>query len=89
MQWGVNSAFISEDFVVPHAIYLFQNRGKHETLNFCLVGGVERLENEKLVGGWKSGRIENIWFFFVCVWLEGWKNGRVENSFIWLKRTFV
>ena len=55
----MNSAFIFEDFVVPHAIYLFQNRGKHETLKVCLVGGVERLENEKLVGGWKSERIEN------------------------------
>ena len=34
----------------------------------------------------KSGRIKNIEFSFVCVWLEGQKSGKVENSFIWLKR---
>ena len=43
-------------------------------------------EDEKLVGGWKSGRIENIWFSFMCDWLEGWKSGRVENFFVWLER---
>ena len=25
------------------------------------------------VRGWKSGRIENIYFSLVCIWLEGWK----------------
>ena len=29
-------------------------------LRVCLVGGMKKWENEKLVGGWKSGRIENI-----------------------------
>ena len=33
------------------------------------------------MGGWKSKRIEKIWFFLMCVWLEGWKNGRVEKLF--------
>ena len=37
----------------------------------------------KIVRGWKSGRIENIYFFLLCVWLEGWKSKRVENSFVW------
>ena len=31
------------------------------------------MEGWKIVGGWKSGRIENIWFSLLCVWLEGWK----------------
>ena len=41
---------------------------------------------------WKSGRIENcgrmenIQFSLLCVWLERWKSGRVENSFVWLER---
>ena len=27
------------------------------------------------MGEWKiSGRIEKIWFSFICVWLEGWKS---------------
>ena len=43
-------------------------------------------EDEKLVGRWKSERIEKIWFFLMCVWLEWWKNRRVENFFIWLER---
>ena len=43
-------------------------------------------EDEKLVGRWKSERIEKIWFFLMCVWLEGWENRRVENFFIWLER---
>ena len=43
--------------------------------------------------GWKSGRIEKILVFLICVWLEGWKvkdgklfclvgkrNGRIENG---------
>ena len=38
------------------------------------------------VGKQKSGRIKNIQFSLVCVWLEGQKSGKVENSFIWLKR---
>ena len=39
------------------------------------------------MGKWKiSERIENIWFFLMCVWLEGWKSGRVENLFVWLER---
>ena len=37
----------------------------------------------KIVRGWKSGRIENIYFSLLCVWLEGWKSKRVENSFVW------
>ena len=37
-------------------------------------------------GGWKSGRMKNIQFSLLCVWLEGWKSGRVENSFVWLER---
>ena len=40
----------------------------------------------KIVGGWKSGKMENIQFSFLCVWLEGWKSERVENSFVWLER---
>ena len=59
---------------------------KNYKLRVCLVEGVEKWEDEKLVGEWKSGRIENIKFSLVCVWLEGWKSGRVENSFVWLKR---
>ena len=51
-----------------------------------MVEGVEKWEDEKLVGEWKSGRIENIKFSLVCIWLEGWKSGRVENFFVWLKR---
>ena len=35
-------------------------KGKRETFRVCLVGGVEKWEDGKLVGGWKSGRIENI-----------------------------
>ena len=50
-----------------------------------MVGGVEKWEDEKLVGGWKSGRIEKIWFSLMCVWLEGWKSERVENLFVWLR----
>ena len=39
------------------------------------------------VEGWKiSGRIEKIWFFLMCVWLEGWLSGRVENFFVLLER---
>ena len=38
-----------------------------------LVGGVEKWKDEKLVGGWKSGKTEKIWFSLMCVWLEGWK----------------
>ena len=29
-------------------------------LGICLVGGVKKWEGKKLVGGWKSGRIEKI-----------------------------
>ena len=36
-----------------------------------LVGGVKKWKDEKLVGGWKSRRIEKIWFSLMCVWLEG------------------
>ena len=32
-------------------------KGKRETFRVCLVGGVEKWEDEKLVRGWKSGRI--------------------------------
>ena len=52
----------------------------------CLVGGVKKWENGKLVRGWKIGMIENFWFSLMCVWLEGWKSGRVKNSFVWLER---
>ena len=38
------------------------------------------------MGGWKSGRIEKIWFSLMCVCLEGWKSGNVENFFIWFER---
>ena len=55
-------------------------------LRLCLVEGVEKLEDRKLVGGWKIGRIEKFWSSLMCVWLEGWKSVRVENSFIWLER---
>ena len=50
-----------------------QNRIK---VKLCLVGGVEKWEDEKLVGGWKIGRIEKFWFFLMSVWLKGWKGGR-------------
>ena len=36
--------------------------------------------------GIKSGRIEEIWFSLVFVWLEGWKSGDIENLFVWLRR---
>ena len=36
--------------------------------------------------GWKSRKIENIWFSLLRVWLKSWKSGRVENFFVWLKR---
>ena len=38
------------------------------------------------MSGWKSRKIENIWFSLLRVWLKSWKSGRVENSFVWLKR---
>ena len=40
-----------------------------------MVGRMKKFEDGKLVRGWKSGRIEKIWFSLMCVWLEGWKNG--------------
>ena len=45
-------------------------------LRVCLVGGVEKWEDGKLERGWKSKRIEKIWFSLMCVWLEGWKSKR-------------
>ena len=36
--------------------------------------------------GWKSGRIEKILVFLICVWLEGWKSEGMKNFFIWLER---
>ena len=56
------------------------------TLRVCLIGRVEKREDGKLVGGWKSGRIKKIWFSLMCVWLEEWKSGRVENFVVWLER---
>ena len=52
----------------------------------CLVGEVEKWKDEKLVGGWKSRKIEKVRFFLIYVWLEGCKNRRVKNFFIWLER---
>ena len=49
---------------------------KNYKLRVCLVEGVEKWEDEKLVGGWKIGRIEKFWFFLISVWLKGWKGGR-------------
>ena len=48
-------------------------------LRLCLVGGVEKWKDRKLVGGWKIGKIEKFWFFLMYVWLEGWKSERVEK----------
>ena len=39
-----------------------------------MVGRVGKWENG-IVGGWKSGKIENIWFSLLCVWLKGGKVG--------------
>ena len=50
------------------------------------MGKVEKWEDEKFVGRWKSRRIEKIWFSFICVWLEGWKSERVKNFFVWLEK---
>ena len=30
---------------------------------------------------WKSGRIEKILVFLICVWLKGWKNGGIQIFF--------
>ena len=38
------------------------------------------------VGGWKSGRLEKIWFSLMCVWLQGWKS--VLKLFL-LKKVFA
>ena len=53
-----------------------QNRIK---VKLCLVGGVEKWEDGKLVGGWKIERIEKFWFFLMSVWLKGWKGGNMKN----------
>ena len=36
--------------------------------------------------GWKSGKIEKILVFLICVQLEGWKSGGMKNFFIWSER---
>ena len=51
-----------------------------------LIEGMEKWKDERLVGGWKSGRLKNISFSFMCVWLKGWKSGRVENYLVWLEK---
>ena len=45
-----------------------------------LAGGVEKWEDRKIVGGWKSGRIEKILFSLLFVWLgvEKWRDGKNE-----------
>ena len=39
-----------------------------------------------MMRGWKSGRIEKIWFSFMCVWLGGWKSGGMKNSFVLVEK---
>ena len=53
----------------------------YTSLSVRFVGGVEKWQDGKLVGVWKSRRIEKIWFSLIFVWLEGWKSRRVENFF--------
>ena len=69
---------------IPHPQH--QTTLSFYTLRVHLVGGVEKWEDGKLVGGWKSGKIEKILFSLMCVWLEKWKNERVEKFFVWLER---
>ena len=63
----------------------FSMRSKR-ALRIRLIGGVEKWEDEKLVWGWKSGRLEKIWFSLMCVWLKGWKS--VLKLFL-LKKVFA
>ena len=39
-----------------------------------------KVGESKIMGGWKSGWIENILFFLLFVWLgvEKWRNGKNE-----------
>ena len=48
-------------------------------LRLCLVGGVEKWEDRKLVGGWKIGRIEKFWFSLMCLvrGVEKWESGKL------------
>ena len=36
---------------------------------------------QKIGRGWKSGKIENILFSLIYVWLEEWKIGEMKNFF--------
>ena len=67
-----------------------QIRNLHLTLLFFSQGpfGSEdrKVGGQKMRRGWKSGRIEKILVFFICVWLEGWKSEGMTNFFTWLER---
>ena len=41
-----------------------------------------KVREQKIERKQKSGRIEEIYFSTICVWLRGWKSGEMKNLFI-------
>ena len=72
-------AFVTPPWGVNERIFV--------SLRVCLVGGVEKWEDEKLVGWWKSGRMEkwedrkDLVIPYMCLvgGVEKWKGGKLFN----------
>ena len=62
--WSLWKGFVLDFFFSLVCVFVSQKKEEEvivsHYLGTCLVGGVKKWEGKKLVGGWKSGRIEKI-----------------------------